>query len=220
MNCIVTYQDSSTALLTNDDFMSRMSSTVYQKLGGIPGTRVVRGFIETKRQKETSAVKSGDHSVGTKSSSDIPTAASTDHEVKSDSEISSDTLPNEDVRKEVTNEDDPRSTLERQMSSLAGEPQNTAELEEQARKQEEKEMEDSREADEEDRERQIDHLVLVTHGIGQRLGLRLESINFIHDVNVLRKTMKNVYKASPDLQALNSAFSDSQKNCRVQVLPV
>ncbi|GAQ06938.1 probable phospholipase C20G8.02, mitochondrial [Aspergillus lentulus] len=220
MNCIVTYQDYSTALLANDDFMSRMSSTVYQKLGGIPGTRVVRGFIETKRQKETSAVKSRDHSVGTKSSSDTPSAASTDHEVKSDSEVSSDTRPNEDGRKKVTNQDDPRSTLERQMSSLAGEPQNTAELEEQARKQEEKEMEDSREADEEDRERQIDHLVLVTHGIGQRLGLRLESINFIHDVNVLRKTMKSVYKASPDLQALNSSFSDSQKNCRVQVLPV
>ncbi|PKX98574.1 DDHD family phospholipase [Aspergillus novofumigatus IBT 16806] len=220
MNYIVTYQDHSTALLANDDFMSRMSSTVYQKLGGIPGTRVVRGFIETKRQKETSAVKSRDHSVGTKSSSDTPSAASTDHEVKSDSEISSDTRPNEDVRKKVTNQDDPRSTLERQMSSLAGEPQNTAELEEQARKQEEKEMEVSREADEEDRERQIDHLILVTHGIGQRLGLRLESINFIHDVNVLRKTMKSVYKASPDLQALNSSFSDSQKNCRVQVLPV
>ncbi|KAG2021605.1 hypothetical protein GB937_004563 [Aspergillus fischeri] len=204
MNCIVTYQDYSTALLANDDFMSRMSSTVYQKLGGIPGTKVVRGFIETKRQKETSAVKSRDHSVGTKSPSDTPSAASTDHEVKSESEISSDTRPNEDVRKKVTDQDDPRSTLERQMSSLAGEPQNTAELEEQARKQEEKEMEDSREADEEDRERQIDHLVLVTHGIGQRLGLRLESINFIHDVNVFRKTMKSVYKASPDLQALNS----------------
>jgi hypothetical protein len=220
MNCIVTYQDSSTALLANDDFMSRMSSTVYQKLGGIPGTRVVRGFIETKRQKETSTVKSREPNVGTKSPSDAPNAASTDHEVKSDSEVSPDSRPNEDVRKKEINEDNPRSTLERQMSSLAGEPQNTAELEEQARKQEEKEMEDSREADEADRDRQIDHLVLVTHGIGQRLGLRLESINFIHDVNVLRKTMKSVYKASPDLQALNSTFPDSQKNCRVQVLPV
>jgi hypothetical protein len=93
-------------------------------------------------------------------------------------------------------------------------------LEEQARKQEEQEMEDSREVDNEDREREVDHLVLVTHGIGQRLGLRLESINFIHDVNVLRKTLKTVYKASPDLQALNSALPDSDKNCRVQVLPV
>jgi hypothetical protein len=113
----------------------------------------------------------------------------------------------------------PITTLERRVSSLA-DAQDSTEFEEQARKQEEKEMEDLRETDDEDREREIDHLVLVTHGIGQRLGLRLESVNFIHDVNVLRKTMKRVYKASPDLQALNSAFPDRQKNCRVQVLPV
>jgi hypothetical protein len=109
--------------------------------------------------------------------------------------------------------------LERRVSSLAG-AQGSVDLEEQARKQEEREMEDLREGDDEDREREIDHLVLVTHGIGQRLGLRLESVNFIHDVNVLRKTMKRVYKASPDLQTLNSSFPDKQKNCRVQVLPV
>ena len=114
----------------------------------------------------------------------------------------------------------PRTTLERQMSSLAGEPQNLADIEEQARRQEEKEMEDSREVEDEDREREIDHLILVTHGIGQRLGLRLESINFIHDVNSLRKTLKSVYKASPGLQALNSSLADNKRNCRVQVLPV
>jgi hypothetical protein len=39
-------------------------------------------------------------------------------------------------------------------------------------------------------------------------------------VNVLRKTLKTVYKASPDLQALNAAFADRDGNCRVQVLPV
>jgi hypothetical protein len=113
----------------------------------------------------------------------------------------------------------PITTLERRVSSLTG-TQDSVDLEEQARKQEEKEMEDSREADDEDREREIDHLVLVTHGIGQRLGLRLESVNFIHDVNLLRKTMKRVYKASIDLQQLNSTFADKQKNCRVQVIPV
>ena len=54
----------------------------------------------------------------------------------------------------------------------------------------------------------------------QRLGLRMESINFIHDVNVLRKTLKSVYDASPDLQALNAEVDRLPKNCRVQVLPV
>ena len=48
----------------------------------------------------------------------------------------------------------------------------------------------------------------------------MESINFIHDVNVLRKTLKSVYDNSPDLQALNNEVEKLPKNCRVQVLPV
>lgn len=48
----------------------------------------------------------------------------------------------------------------------------------------------------------------------------MESINFIHDVNVLRKNLKSVYETSPDLQALNSEVDKLPKNCRVQVLPV
>lgn len=50
---------------------------------------------------------------------------------------------------------------------------------------------------------------------------RIESINFVHDVNVLRKTMKSVYSASSDLKALNSELDEpGLGNCRVQVLPV
>ncbi|KAI7816832.1 DDHD domain-containing protein [Gamsiella multidivaricata] len=44
--------------------------------------------------------------------------------------------------------------------------------------------------EEENEERTIDHLVLVIHGVGQKLGDRMEAINFIHDVNVMRRTMK------------------------------
>ncbi|KAL2859949.1 DDHD family phospholipase [Aspergillus lucknowensis] len=219
MNSIVTYQDSTTALLTGDDFMSRVSTTVYQTLGGVAGTRLVRGFTETKRQNETQEKKSSEHK---SASNSLPTprkkATSVDTEASSELSgynLSQAQLPDNANVPEVK----PESTLERRLSSLAG-AQDTTDLEEHARQQEEREMEDSREADDEDREREIDHLVLVTHGIGQRLGLRLESVNFIHDVNVLRKTMKSVYKVSPDLQALNSAFPDQQKNCRVQVLPV
>ncbi|KAF9933546.1 hypothetical protein FBU30_005188 [Linnemannia zychae] len=45
--------------------------------------------------------------------------------------------------------------------------------------------------EEENEERTIDHLVLVIHGVGQKLGDRMEAINFIHDVNVLRRTIKD-----------------------------
>lgn len=220
MNRIVAYQDASTAWLTTDDFMSRVSTTVYQKLGGVPGTKVVRGLVEPKRPKDTLDSKGPERKMtGKIPSSEAPEAPATQIEKKTEPlsvEIPASETSNtpEDVMVR------PKSTLERQMSSLAGEPQNPAELEEQARRQEEQEMEDLREVDSDDREREVDHLVLVTHGIGQRLGLRLESINFIHDVNVLRKTLKGVYKASPDLQALNASFADSSRNCRVQVLPV
>lgn len=46
MNSSVTYQDSTTAWLTADDFMSRMSSTVYGRFGGLGGTKLVRGYTE------------------------------------------------------------------------------------------------------------------------------------------------------------------------------
>jgi hypothetical protein len=45
---------------------------------------------------------------------------------------------------------------------MSGEPRTIANLEEEARKQEEKEMEDSKKADSEERDREIEHLVLVT----------------------------------------------------------
>ncbi|KAJ6015050.1 hypothetical protein N7540_009641 [Penicillium herquei] len=219
MNKVVLYQDASTAWLNTDDFMSRVSTTVYQKLGGVAGTKVVRGLPEPKRTKETTDSRAQEQKPGEKAgdASSGSTAAKSTQKTRP-GHIDSSKVG--DLAEESPFERRPKSTLERQMSSLAGEPQNPAELEEQARRQEEQEMEDAREVDSEDRERDVDHLVLVTHGIGQRLGLRLESINFIHDVNVLRKTLKGVYKASPDLQALNSAFADNNGNCRVQVLPV
>jgi hypothetical protein len=48
----------------------------------------------------------------------------------------------------------------------------------------------------------------------------MESINFVHDVNMLRKTLKGVYTHSDDLRALNGESGEGVGNCRVQVLPV
>lgn len=48
----------------------------------------------------------------------------------------------------------------------------------------------------------------------------MESVNFVHDVNVLRKTLKSVYASSADLKALNSESGEGPGNCRIQVLPV
>lgn len=48
----------------------------------------------------------------------------------------------------------------------------------------------------------------------------MESLNFVHDVNVLRKTLKSVYANSADLKALNSELGTGPGNSKVQVLPV
>lgn len=221
MNSTVTYQDSTVAWLNYDDFMSRVSSTVYQRFGAVGGTKVVRGYIEQGAQKDAADTKTA----AVKNSSSSGTVASAGgkemcHSGQDKSTVPTDSHGTESAGVKSKMSTGVRATLQRQMSSLNGESGDTAELEEEARKQEEQEMEDARETEGEERDREIDHLILVTHGIGQRLGLRLDSINFISDVNTLRKTMKSVYGASPDLQALNAQFPDAKNNCRVQVLPV
>lgn len=224
MNSTVTYQDSTVAWLNYDDFMSRVSSTVYQRFGAVGGTKVVRGYVEPGTQKEAS---DGKATPVKDSPPPTPTTAARiggkegDQPSQDKSTTATDPNGHEPLAlKSPSLSTGHRATLQRQMSSLNGQSEDTAKLEEEARKQEEREMEDSRESGDEERDRQIDHVILVTHGIGQRLGLRLDSINFIHDVSTLRKTMKSVYAASPDLQSLNSPFPDAKKNTRVQVLPV
>jgi len=206
MNTTASYFDATTAYLSTDDLMSRMSSTLYSRFGGPVGTKVVRGYskpvVQTSANKTTEA-----------------------KEKKKTTKLPGTETPTEDgtaTPAEVKDIPSRPSALERQLSSLAGlgqsqsQDQQKKQEEEEAREEEEQEMEDAREKDGEDQGRRIDHLVLVTHGIGQRLGLRLDSINFVHDVNQMRKTMKAVFEASPDLQAL----TDNPKNCTVQVLPI
>lgn len=213
MNTTVTYQDgTAVAYLTTDDFLSRMSTTVYGRFVGYGGTKVVRGWSETKiAEPKPVEAKSDGKAADVTSTKEKRRSAKISPERAGDASVQA---------KPEQQPDRPRRTaLERQISSLAGMPdsQDAENLaEEEAREEEEREMEDAREKDGEDQARQIDHLVLVTHGIGQRLGLRLDSINFVHDVNTLRKTMKAVYANAPDLQAL----SGEPKNCRVQVLPI
>lgn len=206
MNTTASYFDAATAYLSTDDLMSRMSSTLYSRFGGPVGTKVVRGY--SKPVAQTSANRTTETKEKRKSGKLSGTETPTEDDTATPTEAK---------------ETPPRpSALERQLSSLAGlgqsqtQDQQKKQEEEEARVEEEQEMEDAREKDGEDQGRRIDHLVLVTHGIGQRLGLRLDSINFVHDVNMMRKTMKAVFEAAPDLQAL----TDNPKNCTVQVLPI
>ncbi|KAL8840906.1 MAG: hypothetical protein Q9170_001099 [Blastenia crenularia] len=231
MNSVVTYQDANTAWILTDDLLSRMSSTVYSRFAGgghLGGTKVVRGFTESNKTKDKRPEASQTGEDGKLDTGKTPgnlkrrsappdiTSASIDARV---SENHGSILRSEDE----TQQESKIAALQRQMSNIVSSPglEDPAKQDEQARKGDEDEIEqDYKEADGDDPGREIEHLILVTHGIGQRLGLRVENLNFIRDVNKLRKTMKSVYDASPDLQALNNGLERLPKNCRVQVLPV
>ena len=227
MNSVVTYQDATVAWLLTDDFLSRMSSSVYQRFAGgghLGGFKVVRGFVETSRNKDTKA--SVDGTTDSRSSEErgrLPTDPKIQPlSQRTETAISDGTAKLEHESIEPISETR-RSALERHMVSVVSSPgpEDPASQEEEVRKRDEHEIQDDyRDDDGEDQNREIEHLVLVTHGIGQRLGMKMESVNFIHDVNVLRKTLKSVYESSPDLQALNSEIDQLPKNCRIQVLPI
>lgn len=210
MNSIVTYQDGINAWLLTDDFVSRMNYSVYQRFAGgghFAGMRITRGYNNTAKKVETKDEKPVDGK----------TSGQKGEEQGEDVEESQANRPSMSEQK--------RQTLQRQMSALledSSSTQDRAEQDEEARKRDEREMEDDyRDTEGDDQGREIEHLILVTHGIGQRLGLRLESVNFVHDVNTLRKTLKAVYADSPDLRALNAELGDNETvNSRVQVLPI
>lgn len=232
MNSVVTYQDATVAWLLTDDFLSRMSSTVYQRFAGgghLGGVKVVRGFSETTKPKEKKNESGGSPNIAALGAS-TPLEKSKRELVIPDSNADKITIDTQQVNKDEPKQElqsESRSDerilrLERQMSSLVSSPgvEDAAQQDEELRKRDEDEIQNYQEADGDEQGREIEHLILVTHGIGQRLGLRVESVNFIHDVNTLRKTLKSVYDTSPDLQALNSEVDKLPKNCRIQVLPV
>lgn len=96
-------------------------------------------------------------------------------------------------------------------------------------------------------DREIDHLVLCIHGIGQKLSHKIDSVNFVHDINVFRKLLTEVYVQDGDLKTKSREYqadklagnggklgreqlkekldaeqgtADKSKNHRVQVLPL
>ncbi|KAK4176722.1 putative phospholipase [Triangularia setosa] len=222
MNSVATYQDSNTAWLSSDGMLSWVTSTVYERFAGggyMSGVKLVRGYIEVKKAKEKEE-KRPVTPAGTKSTSKEQ-GDETPKALKRRSAPPTSARPSLDESAEIE-EDNPRNSLSRQLSNLmerAEDPEAEAEA---IRVREEKEMMgDYNTSAGENQGRDIEHLVLVTHGIGQLLSRRMDSINFVHDVNILRKNLKNVYSVSADLRALNSEIGESGPgNCRVQVLPV
>ncbi|KAI7289917.1 hypothetical protein KC315_g19971, partial [Hortaea werneckii] len=175
--------------------------------GHFAGVKMTRGYVNPDKKPESKSEKAAGKSAS-KDQTDKPSEnaeSSGEEQRQSTSEVR-------------------RQNLTRQMSSLLEDPsrEDPEKQDEEARRLDQREIEDDyRETEGDEQGREIEHLILVTHGIGQRLGLRLESVNFVHDVNTLRKTLKAVYADSPDLRALNAELGNTERvNSRVQVLPI
>ncbi|KAK3934586.1 phospholipase DDHD2 [Diplogelasinospora grovesii] len=223
MNNVATYHDSNTAWLSADGVLSWVTSTMYERFAGggyMSGVKLVRGYSEPKKAKEE---KRPTTPTGTKSTTTDPDEKAIKALKRRSAPPSTQSeLTDAEPKKEAVEVESTKNPLTRQLSNLAGRAEDSDGEEEALRKREEKEIRDDYNARiGETQGRDIEHLVLVTHGIGQLLGLRIESVNFVHDVNVLRKTLKSVYSTSDDLRALNSEVGQSGPgNSRVQVLPV
>ena len=211
-NSVVTYQDSTTAWLLTDDFMSRMNYSMYQRFAGgghLGGVKVRRGYSDSVRRAEMKKDKMEDEKQ----------ASSKDEKQNDDPDGSKEDSADAEGGSETR-----MKKIERQMSSLLekSKSENREQEEEDQRKRDEREMEeDYKEQEGDEQGREIEHLILITHGIGQRLGLRIESLNFVHDINTFRKTIKAIYSTSPDLRALNAELDSAEAvNSRVQVLPI
>ena len=164
MSSVVTYQDASTAWILTDDFLSRMSSTVYQRFAGgghLGGTKIIRGFTEAHKEKkdakkETDAANKSDNAkvavdelrTLSRKSENTPNAA----DLNTTKDDQAEPQPEPRLKK-----------LERKMSNFVSSPtQDLAQEEAMARKRDEDEIrQDYVDEDGQDQNREIEHLILV-----------------------------------------------------------
>jgi len=178
MNNVATYHDATTAFLSSDTMLSWVTSTVFERFSGggyMSGIKLVRGYSEQKKAKEE---KRPVTPTGTKPTQTVELDEAQQKRLKRRSAppSSRSRLDSEDNEIRDTPEFETRgSQLQRQLSSLmeSAETRDPEKQEEQIRQREEKEIANDYNARVgETQGRDIEHLVLVTHGIGQLLGMR------------------------------------------------
>jgi hypothetical protein len=174
MNSVATYQDATVAWLSSDSMLSWVTSTVYERFAGggyLGGIKLVRGYTEPKKSKDEPRPSTPP---GTKSASKERSDSLSKAQKRRSAPTSGIRSAAEDVKKEVSNDlESTRNRLTRQLSNLVEGVENPEAEEEALWQREEKEMlGDYNTRADENQGRKIEHLVLVTHGIGQLLSRR------------------------------------------------
>ncbi len=180
MNSTVTYQDETTAWLLTDDAWTRMNSTLYERFAGgahYAGLKYIRGYTDTSDKKKSPAPKKQTKEEPTERPVTPSLAYGSDHgkgSTAGGSEGGSDAEPIENDVDTESPIQTQRRKLERQVSEFmtSSKPEYEQKQEEELRKREEEEMrEDYKSESKGEQGRDIEHLLLITHGIGQRLGM-------------------------------------------------
>lgn len=157
MNSVATYQDASTAWVSADGIISWVTSSVYQRFAGggyMSGVKLVRGYSEPKKTKDFKRPKTPTERTG---------AAKLDE--KEQKALKRKSAP------PIIKAESSGASVNNAATSAFGSDSKT--LEEQIRQRQENEISDDYNVgSEESQGRDIEHLVLVTHGIGQLLSLR------------------------------------------------
>lgn len=181
MNSVVTYQDAATAWLSSDSMLSWVTSTVYQRFAGggyMSGIKLVRGWstVTAKNSEGKSAEDKGPNTAAEasllqqderqkrilKRRSAPPTTGSAEPVSSSARATESPITPNAGLKEDL------RDVVKSDTESRFNE-------DEAFRKRAEKEIRnDYVEQSGDSQGREIEHLVLVTHGIGQMLSMRYE----------------------------------------------
>lgn len=179
MNSVATYQDDKTVWLSSEGMLSWVTSSVYERFSGggyMSGVKLIRGYSEPSKSKEKEKEKD-------EAGSSAPTDSGPALDEKQQKTLKRRSAPptiqasQEDLSqadRSPTGGNSRELGLQRQISSLMeSDGRSKVETEEEIRKREEQEIQDDYNPQAgETQGREIEHLVLVTHGIGQRLSLR------------------------------------------------
>ncbi len=165
MNNTVTYEDASIAWLVSDGVLSWVATSVYERFGGgghMSGVKLIRGYSNQNKAKE-------------KGTNDKKPAADNEDETASKNTPSNADAASSGKTSSVAEAAlTGKAILQRRLSTIIeSEDRRTATSDNDVQKLNEEEMRhDYLTQSGESQNRDIEHLVLVTHGIGQRLGLR------------------------------------------------
>lgn len=165
MNNTVTYEDANTAWLVSDGVLSWVATSVYERFGGgghMSGVKLIRGYSDQNKAKEkrSNDKKSAADNEGEEASKNTPSSGDAASRSKTSS-VAEAALTG-------------KAIMQRRLSTIIeSEDRRTATREDDVQKLNEEEMRhDYLTQSGESQNRNIEHLVLVTHGIGQRLSLR------------------------------------------------